>query len=155
MDEVELLQSEEAEAKASLRDTLSELRRDLGAAVSARGWVKERPLASLLVAGSLSMAIGFGLGRMGKRMLQSSDGKKAPSPPRPERIYVAQVAEEPKPGAGSRVARWAMIGAREAFMLALAVLGRTLKSSPEALEEAARAAAEERGEVVSCAGAGQ
>jgi hypothetical protein len=132
MNEIEFFQSREAEARANIQRTLSGLKKDMRAAVSPRGWVQEKPFASLLLAGSLSMALGFGAAREAKKLLA---GRGEKSSRRVEKARKrSDLAGSPREARkkSSLLARGALWALRESPALALGLLRRTLRhSSPD------------------------
>ena len=131
MNEIDLYRSMEAEAKANLERTLSGLKKDVKAAVSPRGWVREKPYASLLVAGSVSMALGFGAARAAKRLLAKRGATPAREDPgRKDRADLAGSKPE-KDRKRSLLARAALFALREAPALALGMMRGALRDSAD------------------------
>jgi hypothetical protein len=131
MNEIDIYASREAEARANIQRTLSGLKKDVRAAISPRGWVQEKPYASLLVAGSLGLALGFGATRKAKKVA-------ARHPERPvrrfywtkDRTAAAESKHAEKEKKSSLLARAALFALREAPAVALGLLRGALRPSP-------------------------
>jgi hypothetical protein len=135
MDEVELFKSAETRARADIRDTLSTVRQDMAAAVSPRGWVRERPVGSLLVAGGLSLAVGFGAARKTKRLLAARGRTPPAARDGGPGARAASTAGGERRARRRRWARWVLVALREAPLFALGILRRLLRQASPGLQE--------------------